>query len=196
MRVQTSSVESMAVRRQRVEERRAALGQVPADEPQRARLAQRLGGIQAHARLQRIAGDIEVFADDLRQLLLEQVPLPGPAEELQPVGAQPLRERRVAVGGEERAHFRGGRLLEPQVQLPVRDVGLEDVALQPPGVPVELGGLARAVGLARGEEIVIHACRDAANAMSNNRNNPPKRLMSSANFRTWDLNFSRFCPAP
>ena len=107
-RVHMSSVEMQAVRRQRVEERRAAFGLVPADEPQRARLASARPRDSARmARLQRVAGELEIVVDDMRQLLIEDVPLLVLPEKLQPVDAQSLRKRRIAVAG------RGKRALRP-----------------------------------------------------------------------------------
>ena len=139
------------------EQRSAALRQFARDEPERPRLVQRVGVSGPHPRLDAVTGNLHVVAGIAAIIGVEVLPQLVLAHELEPVGEQPARERRIFVGRKELADFGGVGIPEPQAQLVVSDVGFQDVPFEAPREGVELAGIAHPESFARGEEIVFDA---------------------------------------
>ena len=114
--------------------------------------------VDAQPRLQRVTGDLDVVADEQRQLGVEQLPLLAlvRATSATRCAAAPRAGCRGWRRGSARTSS-AGRLLEPQAQLPVGDIGLEQVALQPRGVRLEPGARCRR-GTPRARRENRHPC--------------------------------------
>ena len=107
--------------------------------------------------VQRITRELGVLVDKLRILGVEQLPLLLRAKHLEPVSAQPVSDRPVPEEHEQRAHFVGTRVLEPQLHPPVIDIRFEHVSAERFRGALEPDGVADPERLARGKEIIILA---------------------------------------
>ena len=136
------------------EQRRAACRRVFFGEPQRARFAHGIG-VGARAQLQRVAGDFNVVLAQLRTLGLEQLPLLGFAQPLQPIRAQALGDEAVLVLGEKRPHRLRIGVVQPRTQLPVGRVRLQHMTLQTRREGIEFARVVDAKRFAHGHEIIV-----------------------------------------
>jgi hypothetical protein len=113
------------------------------------------------ALLNGIARELDILARHRDVILREIAPLPALRQRFQPVAAQPIADRRPDLALQERAHLGRVRFVEAQPQLPIRDIGGEQVVLQRGGERVETAAVAAIEGVLGAQHIGVglRGCR-------------------------------------
>ena len=148
----------LTLRDQRDEQRFAGIRRRPVGEVERPRCAERRVAVALPAVLDAVAGELGVLAGGRRILERECTPVGALARRLQPVDPQPVDERRVgpALGIPPEVGVRHRRRSgEAQIQAPVLDVGLEQVAGEPRDQRRETSGVLPVERGLGGEEVGV-----------------------------------------
>ena len=140
---------------QRREERLAGIGRILAREPEGLRVRERRVAVALATVLHAIACELDVLARGRRVKGREARPLAALPQCLQPVHAQPVRERRFRPASEVVAYLGVGDALEIELLLPELDVRSEDVVRELRGQRVQADPVAAFERRARSEKIRV-----------------------------------------
>ncbi len=128
--------------------------------------------------LSRIARELDVFGPMLGILRREQRPRSPLAERLEPIAAQAICQRKIGVAIEKASHRRGIGLVELELELPVRDVGLEKMAFETRRDTLEPGRIAGPVCIARRDEIGVSRLRARRRSNAGGKGKRERRAMA------------------
>ena len=142
-------------REQRREQRLARVRRVLAREPGRTHGLERRIADRAVLALEREARELEVVADDRADLAVEQLEAAPARERFQPLEAQAVGQRRSGIAGQVAQHGIGIGVVEADPQLPVLDIGREDVVLERRREGVEAAAVAAVEGVLGPQDVGV-----------------------------------------